>query len=294
MLFETAAVQPLLLDGGLGTTLESAGADVSTALWSARLLRDEPERILDAHRAFFTAGARVAITGSYQVSREGFGARTDDALLASLRLAERARDERADDGVQRWVAASIGPYGAILADGSEYRGDYGLDAAQLADWHRPRMRTLERAGAELFAVETLPSVLEIEAVVAALEGGTVPAWICVTPANGRTRDGRELSEAFAIAAASDAVLAVGVNCCSPAEVLPAIRAARAETDKAVVVYPNSGESWDATRRRWHGESAFAPELLESWLGAGASIIGGCCRVGPTRIASMADRIGATT
>jgi homocysteine S-methyltransferase len=292
MLLDSAVAQPLVLDGGLGTTLESAGADVSSALWSARLLRDEPERITAAHRAFFAAGASIAITASYQVTSEGLGPETDAALIASLRLAEQARAEFADDGVHRWVAASIGPYGAMLADGSEYRGDYGLNVRQLADWHRPRMRTLERAGAELFAVETLPSVLEVEAVVAALEGGDVPAWICVTPADGRTRDGRELGAAFALAAASDAVLAVGVNCCAPAEVLPAIRAARTVTDKPVVVYPNSGENWDAQGRRWHGDAAFAPDLVESWLRAGASIVGGCCRVGPAQIAAIADSMAA--
>lgn len=294
MLFETAAAQPLVLDGGLGTTLESAGADVSSALWSARLLRDEPERIRAAHRAFFAAGARIATTASYQVTSEGFGVGTDAALHASLRLAEQARDAFDSDGVRRWIAASIGPYGAMLADGSEYRGEYGLDAGQLADWHRPRLRALERAGAELFAVETLPTVTEVEGVIAALEGGGVPAWICVTPAEERTRDGRELAEAFALAAESEAVLAVGVNCCSPAEVLPAIRAARSVTNKAVIVYPNSGERWDAQHRRWHGEAAFALDLVDAWLRAGASIVGGCCRVGPAQIAAIAESMGAVS
>ncbi|NQX11470.1 homocysteine S-methyltransferase [Microbacteriaceae bacterium VKM Ac-2855] len=287
----------MVLDGGLGTLLESTGDDVSSALWSARLLRDAPEHVLQAHRAFFDAGARVAITASYQVSAEGFaaaGLTEDDAFAAladSVRLALRARDERRD-GVQRWVAASVGPYGAMRADGSEYRGDYGLSRGELADWHRPRMRALAAAGAEMLAVETIPSLVEVRAVVDALRGSSVPAWIAVTPAMGLTRAGDDLRETFATAAAAPEVLAVGVNCCYPAEVTPAIIAAREVTDKAIVVYPNSGEQWDAKNRRWSGDPAFPHHLVDEWVAAGATLVGGCCRVGPAEIADIAAAIGS--
>ncbi|QHC57026.1 homocysteine S-methyltransferase [Rathayibacter tanaceti] len=286
-----ARERPLLLDGGLGTELEARGAAVDSALWSARVLVDEPQRVRDAHRVFADAGARVAVTASYQVSTSGFAAVGLPAELAERAL--RASVYLAREAQSGWVAASVGPYGAALADGSEYRGDDGLTVEELTRWHRPRLRALASAGPDVIAVETLPSVREVHAVVAALRGSPIPAWITVSARGNSTAAGERLAEAFAVAAASDDVIGVGVNCCSPADVAAAARLARRATGKLVVVYPNSGEVWDAPTRRWTGDPAFDSALVASWLDAGADVIGGCCRVGPAAIAALARLLERT-
>ena len=294
-LLDALTERALVLDGGLGTRLEERGADVSSPLWSARVLADEPDRVLDVHRDYFAAGADVAITASYQVTfegcaRAGFGSdETTGLLRRSVELARRARDE-AGHG---WVAASIGPYGAMLADGSEYRGDLGLGVDELRGWHRERIRVLAGAGADLIAVETLPSLVEVEAVLAELDGSGASAWISVTPLDGRLRSGEPVASAFALAAEVDEVVAVGVNCCAPGEVLGAIDAAREVTGKPIVVYPNSGETWDAEARRWRGDAVFPTELVQSWRVAGAALVGGCCRIGPSQITAIAQALART-
>lgn len=289
-LLETA---PVVLDGGLGTLLDARGHDVADLLWSARVLREQPDAIEAAHDEFFRAGATVATTASYQVSRDGFRraglseAEADTALDTSVRLARVAAD-RAGDG--RVVAASVGPFGATRADGSEYHGAYGITVDELAAWHRPRIEALWAAGPDVLAIETIPSLAEAEAVVRALEGTGAVAWLSYTVAGGRTRAGESLDDAFALADASPEIVATGVNCCAPIEVSAALRAVRGATDKPAVVYPNSGEEWDAKNRRWMGSPTLPPELLEDWVREGAFLIGGCCRVGPEHIALIGDAI----
>jgi homocysteine S-methyltransferase len=299
----------LIADGGLATELEARGNDLSDALWSARLLVDAPQEIAAVHSAFFRAGAMIATTASYQASFEGFAARGIDhrdieqLLRRSVKLAQAARDE-VGGGVGdrkggesgrggsptkcRWVAASIGPYGAALADGSEYRGRYGLSVAQLQAWHRPRLEVLAGAGADVLALETIPDVDEAEALVNLLPGIDMPAWLSYTIDGANTRAGQPLADAFAVAAGVPEIVAVGVNCCSPDDVLPAIGLAR-QTGKPVIVYPNSGESWDG--RAWTGSSRFSPQLAPQWVSAGARIVGGCCRVRPPDIAELATVVG---
>ena len=280
----------LISDGGLATELEARGHDLSDALWSARLLVDAPQEIVAVHAAFFRAGAAIATTASYQASFDGFAGRgigrveAAGLLRRSVELAQTARDEL---GGQRWVAASVGPYGAALADGSEYRGRYGLSVKQLADWHGPRLEVLADAGADVLAFETVPDVDEAEALMNLVRDLGVPAWLSFTIEGPYTRAGQPLSEAFSVAAGVPEIVAVGVNCCAPADVLPAIRLAREVTDKPVIVYPNSGQTWDAVGRAWVGLTRFSPELVPQWLTAGARIVGGCCRVRPTDIAAIA-------
>jgi homocysteine S-methyltransferase len=282
----------LVADGGLATELEARGNDLSDSLWSARLLMDAPGQILDAHLAFFRAGAQIATSASYQASFEGFTSRGLDRREAaglmrrSVELARAACDQLAGDGRTRWVAASAGPYGAALADGSEYRGRYGLSVRELAAWHRPRLEVLAAAGPDVLALETVPDTDEAEALMTAIAGLGIPAWLSYTIAAGRTRAGQPLAEAFAVAAGVPEIVAVGVNCCAPADVLPAIATAREVTGKPVIVYPNSGEEWDARRRAWAGQSGYSPELPRQWITAGATIIGGCCRVRPADIAQI--------
>ena len=289
------AERPVVLDGGLATLLEEHGHDLSSDLWSARLLRDDPAAIERAHREFFTAGAEVATTASYQVSFEGFGAEGADRdeverlLRRSVELAAAARDDVAPDG---WVAASVGPYGAVLADGSEYRGDYDLDVAGLRAFHRPRLEVLASTvgeHADVLAVETIPCLAEVEAVLAELDGSGVPAWLSLSTANGLTRAGEPVGEAFAMAADVAEVLAVGVNCTSPADAGAAVAVAGAHGP--AVVYPNSGQGWNAVTRSWEGRSAFEPADVAAWVAAGARLVGGCCRVGTADITALARTVG---
>ncbi|MER5706246.1 homocysteine S-methyltransferase [Streptomyces sp. NPDC002122] len=191
----------------------------------------------------------------------------------------------AGEGV--WVAASVGPYGAMLADGSEYRGRYGLSVRELERFHRPRVEVLAAAGPDVLALETVPDVDEAEALLRAVDGCGVPVWLSYTVEGGRTRAGQELAEAFAVVAGNDQVVAVGVNCCDPAEAGAAVELAVAVTGKPAVVYPNSGERWDAGGRGWHGGVTFDPSRATAWAGAGARLVGGCCRVGPPAIAAVA-------
>jgi homocysteine S-methyltransferase len=197
----------------------------------------------------------------------------------------------AGDGQARWVAASVGPYGAALADGSEYRGRYGRSVRELAAWHRPRLEVLAGACPDVLALETVPDIDEAEALMAAISGLGIPAWLSYSIAAGRTRAGQSLSEAFAVAAGVPEVVAVGVNCCAPADVLAAIAAAREVTGKPVIVYPNSGEEWDARRRAWAGRSRYSAGQPRQWIAAGAKIAGGCCRVRPADIAVIAQAAG---
>ena len=292
----TIAERPVVLDGGLATLLERHGHDLSSDLWSARLLRDDPAAIERAHREFFAAGAEVATTASYQVSFEGFGATgvdragVEQLLRRSVELAAAARDAAAPGG---WVAASVGPYGAVLADGSEYRGDYDLDVAGLREFHRPRLDVLASTvgeHADVLAVETIPCLAEVEAVLAELDGSGVPAWLSLSAADGRTRAGEPLGEAFAMAASVAEVVAVGVNCTTPADAGDAVPLAGAHGP--AVVYPNSGQSWNAETRAWEGRSAFHADDVSAWVAAGARLVGGCCRVGPEDIAALRATLGS--
>ncbi|MFJ2058901.1 homocysteine S-methyltransferase [Streptomyces sp. NPDC087908] len=286
---EALAAEVLLLDGGLSNQLEAQGCDLSDALWSARLLADGPEQIEAAHTAYVRAGARVLITSSYQASFEGFarrGAGREEAARLFARSVELARAAAAGAGDKVWVAGSVGPYGAMLADGSEYRGRYGLSVRELEAFHRPRIEALAAAEPDVLALETVPDVVEAEALLRAVDDCGVPVWLSYTVAGGRTRAGQDLAEAFAVAAGNDRVLAVGVNCCDPAEAGAAAELAVSVSGKPAVVYPNSGERWDATARGWHGASAFDPALAADWAASGARLVGGCCRVGPATISAL--------
>ncbi|WP_445519314.1 homocysteine S-methyltransferase [Streptomyces sp. NEAU-174] len=287
---------PLVLDGGLSNQLEAQGCDLSDELWSARLLADDPGQLEAAHTAYARAGARVLITGSYQATYEGFahrGVGREEATALLRRSVELARTaaERTAGGERGagpvWVAASVGPYGAMLADGSEYRGRYGLSVAELARFHRPRIEALAAAGPDALALETVPDADEAAAMLSAAEGCGVPVWLSYSIAGETTRAGQPLRDAFALAAGVDQVIAVGVNCCEPGDADRAVEIAAEITGKPVVVYPNSGEEWDATARSWRGRATFDPGRVKAWRDAGARLIGGCCRVGPERIAELA-------
>lgn len=272
------AAGPVVLDGGLATELEARGHDLSSALWSARLLRDDPSAVVAAHAAFAAAGAQVVTTASYQA--------TPDLVARSVALAREGAPEA-------WIAGSVGPYGAALADGSEYTGAYvaDLSVAELRRFHRPRMALLAGAGADVLALETVPAAAEAEALLAESAALGVPVWLSLTTVvddagTVRTRRREPAAEVFAMAAGVEEVVAVGVNCTDPRGVLPAIGAAAA-AGKPVVVYPNSGERWDAARHRWTGAGRFEPADVRAWVDSGARLVGGCCRIRPADIAALA-------
>ncbi|MFD8914865.1 homocysteine S-methyltransferase [Streptomyces sp. NPDC059575] len=294
-LAEALAAGPLVLDGGLSNQLAAAGHDLSDELWSARLLAERPDAVAEAHLAYFAAGADVAITASYQATFEGFGGRgirREEAARLMASSVELAREAARAADVARplWVAASAGPYGAMLADGSEYRGRYGLSVAELERFHRPRLEVLAGAGPDVLALETVPDTDEAVALLRAVRGLGVPVWLSYTVSGRYTRAGQPLEEAFGLAAGVDEVIAVGVNCCAPEDALYAVRTAHRVTGKPVVVYPNSGESWDAEARAWDGRATFDTALVDAWRSAGARLIGGCCRVGPEMIRRVAERV----
>jgi homocysteine S-methyltransferase len=282
----------VILDGGLSNALTARGHDLSDALWTASLLRDDPAEIAAVHREYYRAGADVATTASYQASVPGLQeaglSRTEAESMVrlSVTLAREVRDELSTDGRRRLVAASVGPYGAVLADGSEYRGRYGVDAHRLRDFHLPRLELLLSAGPDLLAVETIPDVDEAEVLVPLLDDLGVPAWLSYSCDGTTTRAGQPLTEAFAVLADSRAVIATGVNCCAPSDVLPALEVARSVTGRPGVAYPNSGQGWDSGTHTWSGDTSFDVSLAPSWVDAGATYIGGCCQVGPADIAAL--------
>ena len=291
----------IVLDGGLATELERRGHDLSDRLWSARLLLTDPDAIEAAHLAYFRAGARVATTASYQASIEGFagaGLDRDEALRLiglSVTLAGRARDryrgESGDDG-PLLVAGSVGPYGAMLADGSEYRGDYDPGDTALADFHRPRMEALVEAGADLLAIETIPTVREAEVLVALLDEMAIPAWLSYSCRDSAsTSAGEPIEDAVAVAT-HPRLVAVGINCTAPRHLPGLLARARTATDLPLIAYPNGGERWDPRSRRWLADDGgdYDPLVVASWAGLGARWLGGCCGTGPAEIAALAGAL----
>lgn len=303
---QTALAQQKLfiLDGALATELERRGADLNDALWSAKLLIDQPELIRQVHFDYYTAGADVATTASYQATFEAFQARGyshDEAarlMRLSVTLALEARDAFWAAPANRvgrlkpLVAASVGPYGAMLADGSEYRGHYGLTQQALIDFHRPRMQVLVDAGADLLACETLPCLDEALAIASLLpEFSHMAAWVSFSCRDGEhNSQGEKLADCVAMLDGVTQIVAVGVNCTAPEFIPSLIDQARLGTTKPIVVYPNSGEQYDAVHKQWQGCSHaqdFAQQAL-GWYARGARLIGGCCRTGPDDIRALKE------
>ncbi len=290
--------RPLVLDGGLATQLERQGEDLSSALWSAAVLRSHPEAITQAHTAFFAAGAEVATTATYQLTELSLARSGLDVaeFLPLVRTAVHAARVAREDAGAGWVVGSVGPYGASLANGAEYTGDYGLGHGEAAvralrEHHRPRLQALLEAGVDALACETIPTMSEVEALVDELRDMhlDLPVWVSLTPAPGgrSTRTGEDLAQASSLVADLPTAYAVGVNCCPPEDV-PAALAALAPCDYGLraIAYPNSGEVWDATARTWTGQAAWDADALQQWQALGASAIGGCCRVFSEQIAAI--------
>lgn len=299
------AGKDLVLDGALATELEAHGCDLEDALWSAKVLLEQPHLIKQVHRDYFDAGASVAITASYQATPQGFARRglsVDESLelvALSVRLADEARQEylAANPGSRPLlVAGSVGPYGAYLADGSEYRGDYTLSAAEFRDFHRPRVAALVEAGADFLACETLPSYAEAEALLALVAEFDVESWFTFTLRDsGHISDGTPITDVAALLSAEPRVAAVGVNCVPLELVSDALGTFRMSSNKPLVAYPNSGETYDAVTKTWgpsegvQGDGTLAGNAAE-WLDRGAHLIGGCCRTTPRDIEGLAANV----
>ncbi len=294
----------LILDGGLATELERRGCDLRDELWSARLLRDDPGLIRQVHQDYYWAGADCCTSASYQATIPGFMGRglsaeaARDLIRLSVSLVIEARDAfwAAQADLRRLrpiVAASVGPYGAYLADGSEYTGAYDRDEPGLVEFHRARWGILAASGADVLACETIPSLAEARALLRLLdETPGVLAWFSFSCRDGaHISDGTPIAECAALLAMQERVAAVGINCTPPRFIPDLIRAVTAVTDKPVIVYPNSGETYDPTTKRWRGEaipSEFGTYSRE-WRKLGAGLIGGCCRTTPDHIRQISDR-----
>ncbi len=295
-----------MLDGGLATSLEALGYDLADDLWSAKVLLQDPDAVRRVHTEFLLAGADCITAGTYQASIPGFMARglahdrAVEVLNRAVNLAVDARDtfwsdaENRDQRLRPLVAASVGPYGAYRADGSEYTGAYGLSDDELLDFHEERWRILAESGADLMGCETIPSLQEAE-VLLELSGRTPDRWIWMS---FTCRDGAHLSDGNPLAAAArmcDTAIrvgAVGINCTRPEYVSELISVVRNTTEKPIIVYPNAGGKYDAERKTWAGDTPRHdwPALVAQWRDQGASVIGGCCRVGPAAIPRIRSRL----
>lgn len=279
-----------ILDGGLATELERRGHDLSGALWSARLIRDDPAAILDVHRAYLEAGAEIITAATYQVS-------SGEMIDEGLQLAIAARNDYWGDrpGSRPLVAASIGSYGAYLANGAEYTGDYDLDCEGLVDFHRERWKRCLQSAVELLMCETVPSFVEAQALLELVKGSGKPVWISFSCQDGeRISDGALIRECAALLDGEPMVAAIGVNCTRPIYIENLIKEIRTVSDKPIVVYPNSGEVWDGVRKCWMEGSNETVETFVKravrWREAGATIIGGCCRTGPEHVRALRERL----
>ena len=293
-----------MLDGGLATAMESRGADLDDDLWSAKMLIDAPEMIRQVHADFLKAGADIIATASYQASFDGFAkagydhGQAESLMRLSVDLALLAReafwahDECRRNRIRPLVAASIGPYGACLHDGSEYHGNYGLEKDALIDFHRPRMQVLADTGADLFAFETIPSLLEAEALLDLMqEFPDKRAWLSFSCRDGAdVSHGERFSDCVALADDSEQIVGVGLNCTAPEYATELLQSA-VGIGTPLVVYPNSGEKWNPMGNQWTGDEC-ASMPVEDWYDAGARLIGGCCRTSIDEITSMRARLTA--
>ena len=291
----------LVLDGALGTELARRDFDTNDDLWSAKALFEKPELIEAVHRDYYEAGADVSTSASYQATVEGFekkGFTRDEAIeliTRSVRIVQKARDDiwkrhRGEHRPQPLAAASVGPYGAYLADGSEYRGDYHASRAELADFHAERLDILLKAQPDVLAIETIPLLDEAVAVLEDLARyPEAAAWVSFSCADDtHTCGGDDIADCARTLDRNHQVVAIGVNCTAPQHVAGLVQRLRAHTEKPIVVYPNTGETYDATTKTWHGSEVPYHGYVRQWYDAGARLIGGCCRTTPDDIRGIAE------
>lgn len=300
----------IVVDGAMATELEKLGVKTDSDLWSARALVENPEAITAVHKSYFQNGADIAITNTYQANvakfmELGFSEKeSENLIIQAVELAKKARDdyygslsetERKSRAPHPLIAGSVGPYGAYLADGSEYRGDYYLTKAEYQEFHFPRMQLLDQAGVDLFAFETQPNFDEANALVDLLidKFPEQHAWLTFSVKDDDTLcDGTSLPEAVKYFNGADQISAIGVNCTTLENIHEIIRNVHQVTDKPIIVYPNNGDIYNPTTKTWqtNPQADTFTDLVPSWLEAGASLIGGCCRTTPADIKEISNFI----
>jgi len=291
----TARTEQFIIDGGLSTQLERRGHNLADPLWTARTLLEYPDDIRAAHMDFIHAGAEVIITASYQVSTQGFRAAglsesdADHALTASIEVA-RAAVNAVEAPRHIHVAASVGPYGAITHDGAEYRGQYGLSRQELVNFHASRIGVLASANPDLFAIETIPDIDEINALAEVLDD-SIPSWVSITAQNAtHLWSGHTIEDAVASIERVPGVQAIGVNCTDPRHVTEILRTMRSRTDLPLITYPNAGGAWDPQTSAWSDAPRNITAMADEWREAGAMGIGGCCGTDAHAIATLASAL----
>lgn len=294
--------QPFLIDGAMSTALENLGAKTNNSLWTASVLDTAPELVSKVHQQYFEAGARLVITDTYQANvpafvANGYTERQAHALIQrAVQIANDARDDfERTHGIHNYVAGALGPYGAYLANGSEYTGDYHLSFEEYKDFHRPRLTDIVKVGVDVIGIETQPRLDEVLAELDLTRelAPEVPVYVSFSLKDHATlADGTPLAVAAETVGKYDNVFAVGVNCIPLERVAPAVRIVHQATDKPVIAYPNSSAIYDPKVKQWtypHGHRSLASYLPE-WLSAGLTIVGGCCTTTPKDIALLHDRL----
>ena len=280
----------VILDGALATELEARGFDIDDDLWSANALMKAPELIKAIHRDYLRAGADIVTNASYQATVEGFMRRglSHFESVKLIKLSVELAKEVCTEFENKFVAASIGPYGAFLADGSEYRGNYIISHEQLKIFHRERLAILASAQPDIFACETIPCLIEAKAIVEELAAyPEFCAWVSFSCKDVKhISNGELISDCAAWLDKQSQVVAVGINCTAPNYIESLISEIRSATSKRIIVYPNSGEAYDVKARAWIGERINFAENSRLWYRAGARIIGGCCRTTPKDIENI--------
>lgn len=296
-----------VLDGALATELERRGHDLSGPLWSAQVIEQDPASIVAVHLDYLRAGADCITTASYQISAQGYAElgienpaqAAERDLRLSVELAQEAVSQYARESSRPiWIAASLGPYGAVLHNGAEFHGNYQISQQQLVDFHRERLAVIAETEADLVAFETIPSVAEAQAILVAMaDTPNLSAWISLNCKDeGHLAHGEPVLDAVRLLEPEVAVLAMGINCVHPRLIGPLLAKIREESEEPVIVYPNSGESWDATSRSWLGRADLGIEvekfgvLAGQWFQSGAQAVGGCCRTQPDHIRAVAAAV----
>jgi Homocysteine/selenocysteine methylase (S-methylmethionine-dependent) len=290
----------IVIDGALASELQRRGCDLNDSLWSAKVLIEQPELIQQVHYDYFVAGADCAITASYQATPMGFapkGIELEESIKlikTSVKLAQQAKMQYLNDIKQDktlLIAGSVGPYGAYLANGSEYTGDYQLSESEFIAFHKDRVTALIDANVDILACETMPSFLEIKALAKLIQQfPMVNCWFSLTLKDQKhISDGTPLTEVIEYLNSIEQIVSVGINCIALEKVTPALEVLSKLTSKPLIVYPNSGEQYDPTTKQWHKNHhhncTFANQL-DTWIKLGAKLIGGCCQTTPEDIVEI--------
>lgn len=297
----------LVIDGAMGTELEARGCNLNDKLWSAKVLVENPELIYQVHLDYFRCGADFIITSSYQASIDGFARRglteieSIELMKKSVELAKKARLDYLNECKQTkilLIAGSIGPYATLLADGSEYRGDYQLSHNEYSKFHRPRIQALCDAGIDFLSIETIPSVTEVKSQLKLLkEFPNITAYFSFNLRDPKHLcDGTPLSEFMNDVNEQSQIVAIGINCIALEKVSDSLKTLKNLTNRPLLVYPNSGEIYDPITKTWSCDDNKKKlvDHIDEWIKIGAKMIGGCCRTGPLDIKQIAEKLKQRT